>query len=351
MSEVLASFPSLPVAEIASIAVGQGLDYPFGAALGARHVLRRGLGEGHRDYLTFPRGLQVAHSRFRPAVDSLGRCEGRNLFKMHFNLDGRNRVRYEGQAELVAATPSVSISLHPAGVSKSDFHPQDCWEHSVTLVCPASFFADALRLDFDGLPAQLARFAMGCEPQLFMATGPLPGRARRLIEDLLAPPCSSRVAHLHAEARSIDLLCVGLELFTEQPDAGGRGGISRRDQRSLQALRERLASDFLLPASIHALARAAGMNRTKLTTGFRALFGESIGDYLTRLRMQHACHMLDQGFSAAAVAAELGYRHQSSFATAFRAYIGSSPSRFRTRGVPARSPEKLSSPKQGRSDS
>lgn len=327
MSQILASFPSLPVAAD-SVAAPDAVN-PFGLALGARHVLRLGLGEGRRDFLSFPRGLLAAYSRFRPAVDSLGHCEGRNLFKMHFNLGGRNRVRYDGQPEQVASMPSVSISVHPAGVSKADFHPRDVWEHSVTLVCPASFFSEALRVEPDRLPAPLARFATGNEPRLYTASQALPSRARKLIEELLTPPCSTHVAHLHAEARAIDLLCLGLELFTEAPDRDEHSAISRRDARALQTLRDRLAEDFLSPLSIHLLAREAGMNRTKLTTGFRELFGESIGDYLTRLRMKHACYMLEQGFSAAAVAAEVGYRHQSSFATAFRAYVGASPSAFR----------------------
>jgi AraC-like DNA-binding protein len=326
----LASFPPLPLAEAASASAAGGFANPFGSALGARHLLRPGLGEGYRDVLAFPRGLQVAYSRFRPDVDSLGRCEGRNLFKMHFSLAGRNGVRYDGGPEHVARMPSVSISVHPAGVGKSDFHPRGVREHSLTLACPADFLTEALRLAPESLPAPLARFASGCEPQLFFASSPLPGRARRLIEDLLDPPCEASTSHLHAEARALDLLCLGLDLFAREPRGSGRKSLSARDARALQALRERVARDFLMPASIAAMARGAGMNRTKLTAGFRALFGESIGGYLTRLRMQHACRMLKEGCPASAVAAELGYRHQSSFSTAFRAYLGRPPGEWKS---------------------
>jgi AraC-like DNA-binding protein len=324
-----ASFPPLPLAEVASASATRGVANPFGIALGVRHHLRPGLGEGHRDFLAFPRGLQAAHSRFRPDVDSLGRCEGRDLFKMHFSLAGRNGVRYDGRPEHVACMPSVSISVHPAGVGKSDFHPRGIWEHSLTLACPADFLTEALRLAPESLPAPLARFASGGEPQLFFASSPLPGRARRLIEDLLDPPCESSTAHLHAEARVLDLLCLGLDLFARERRCSGRKRLSARDVQALQALRERVARDYLSPTSIAALARSAGMNRTKLTAGFRALFGESIGEYLTRLRMQYACRRLKEGCPASAVAAEIGYRHQSSFSTAFRAYLGRPPGQWK----------------------
>ncbi len=342
MSQLVASFPSLPVAEAAGAAAG-GLPNPFGSALGARHVVRPELGEGHRDFLEFPRGLRAAHSRFRPAVDSVGRCEGRDLFKMHFSLAGRNRVRYEGQPEREAGLPSVSISVHPAGVGKLDFHPREVWEHSLTLTCPAAFLTEALRLESAGLPEPLARFASGHAARPFFAVMPLPGRARRLIEELLSPPCESRLAHLHAEACVLNLLCTGLDSL---PGESGRsvGRLSARDMRALRALRERLAEDFVSPLSIAVLARSTGLNRTKLTMGFRELFGETIGDCLTRLRMQHACRMLEEGFPASAVAAELGYRHQSSFSTAFHAYLGRPPSALRERNVPAAA-EKLTKSK------
>lgn len=328
MSQALAEFPPLAVARPAPRAA-LSVDNPFGSALSARHEVRRGFGVGRRDFLSFPRGLRLAHSRFKPAIDSTGRCEGQSLFKMHFSLAGRNTLRYDGRPDELVRESSLSISLQPMGVAKLDCHPRDVWEHSLTLSCDARFLMETMGDEVERLPRAIERYARGLEPQLYFATAPLPARARRLIEELLAPPCAIRVAHVHAQARALDLMCLGLDLLAGDGlggvAEGTRATLSARDTQALQALRARLEQDFLTPRSIDWSARSAGMNRTKLTAGFRVLFGESIGEFLNRLRMQHARQLLESGLSVSAVAAELSYSHLSSFSTAFTAHFGRSP--------------------------
>ena len=320
---IAAGFPSFDVALPASPDAFYGCN-PFGQALRARDVVRPECGIGHRDYLWFPRGLQVAHSRFRLSADSTGACNGQDLFKMHFSLTGCNTLRYAGQAEYVLRGPCLSMSVQPEGVGKLDCHPRDVLEHSITFACRANFLAEAVRLDPDALPPVLARFVRGLAPEPFFVVLPLPARAVRLIGEFLSPACNERIAHLHAEARALDLLCLGLDLLIENP-VPARWQLAPRDKRALQQVREHIEKDFLQPTSIAQRAREVGLNRTKLTAGFRALFGETINEYVTRLRMQHARQMLEAGWSAAQVAMDLGYQHQSSFSTAFRAYFGRAP--------------------------
>lgn len=320
---IAAGFPSFDVALPAPADAFYGRN-PFGRALRARDIVRPECGTGHRDYLWFSRGLQVAHSRFRLSVDSTGTCNGQNLFKMHFNLAGLNTLRYAGQADHVLRGPCLSMSLQPADVIKLDCHSRDVLEHSLTFACRPDFLADSLSLDPDVLPPVLARFVRGLAPELLFVVLPLPSRAVKLIEELLSPVCSERMAHLHAEARVLDLLCLGLDLLLENPERS-RQPLAPRDKRALQQVRESIEKDFLQPTSIVQRAREVGLNRTKLTAGFRALFGETINECVTRLRMQHARQMLEDGWSAAQVAMDLGYQHQSSFSTAFRAYFGHVP--------------------------
>lgn len=323
MGVVAAGFPAFDVALPAPTHAFSDRN-PFGQALHARDIVRPECGMGYRDYLWFPRGLQVAHSRFRLNVDSTGACNGQDLFKMHFSLTGCNTLRYAGQTEYVLRGPCLSMSVQPEGVGKLDCHPRDVLEHSITFACRANFLAEAMRLDADALPPALARFVRGLAPEPFFVVLPLPARAVKLIGEFLSPACNERIAHLHAEARALDLLCLGLDLLIENL-VPARWQLAPRDKRALQQVREHIEKDFLQPTSIAQRAREVGLNRTKLTAGFRALFGETINECVTRLRMQHARQMLEDGWSAAQVALDLGYQHQSSFSTAFRAYFGRVP--------------------------
>jgi AraC-like DNA-binding protein len=68
------------------------------------------------------------------------------------------------------------------------------------------------------------------------------------------------------------------------------------------------------------------MAETALTRGFRAVYGETIFDFSHRCRMQHALILLrDQHWSVDKVSDAVGYRHSTSFATAFRRHFGMRP--------------------------
>jgi len=79
------------------------------------------------------------------------------------------------------------------------------------------------------------------------------------------------------------------------------------------------------------LAAAAGVQPAQLTRAFRAHYGEGIGEYARRLRLEWAAESLvrtDVGL--ALLAAEAGFADQSHFTRAFRRLYGLAPGRYRT---------------------
>ena len=80
------------------------------------------------------------------------------------------------------------------------------------------------------------------------------------------------------------------------------------------------------------LADRAGMSRAAFAVRFRELVGRPPGQYLTQLRMSRAEDALTRtDATVAKIAAEIGYRNEFAFATAFRRQHGLSPGRWRTR--------------------
>jgi AraC-like DNA-binding protein len=101
---------------------------------------------------------------------------------------------------------------------------------------------------------------------------------------------------------------------------------SPREVRCMHAARRMLMDQLSQPPTIRQLARAAGINETTLKRGFKSLFGETIFDFSVRCRMQHALSLLrEQRVPVAEVGEAVGYRHQTSFATAFRRHFGMRP--------------------------
>ncbi|RYE48358.1 MAG: AraC family transcriptional regulator [Hyphomicrobiales bacterium] len=101
----------------------------------------------------------------------------------------------------------------------------------------------------------------------------------------------------------------------------------KRLSRSLAAMHGQPAHAW----SLQDLANAAGMSRTSFAAAFKQAVGYSPMEYLTMWRMLLAKEQLRQGkTTAASIAAQIGYRSEAAFSTAFKRTLGISPRQART---------------------
>ncbi len=304
--------------------------HPFGASFCGTETLAVPSGEGRRDYFAFPGVLLGFHAVFHLHADFASTVAGEDFLKFHFKLSGNNTIRFRGGDEVNLRSGSMAVAIHPRGVNKLDAHTRDASEHSLTFACRPELFTETLRLDPDELPQPIRGFALGRDPELYLRAMPLGARILKTVEEMLSSPYGGRFSHIHAEARALDLICMVLDvLANDAPHSAVR--LTPRDVTTLEGIRELLREQFMSPPTIAQLSRQAGMNRTKLTQGFRYLFNETLLDYCQRLRMQRARELLLQGLPVGRVAVDVGYEHHSSFAQASRAYYGFPPVELRRR--------------------
>lgn len=78
------------------------------------------------------------------------------------------------------------------------------------------------------------------------------------------------------------------------------------------------------------LADLAGLSPYQLDQRVRALYGLSIGQYITKARIELACHLLRQsGTAISQIALECGYGDQTAFTRQFRRSVGLTPRAYR----------------------
>lgn len=106
----------------------------------------------------------------------------------------------------------------------------------------------------------------------------------------------------------------------------GRRSARERVAASVEGLRQ----DWRRPHRLGELAAAAGMSVTHYCAHFRELTGFAPVDYLIRLRVRHACQLLDTtALTVGEVAAETGYEDPYYFTRCFRRVMGCSPREYR----------------------
>ncbi len=121
-----------------------------------------------------------------------------------------------------------------------------------------------------------------------------------------------------------------LEMIAEGARHAGATGPVTVIPRWLRIAREYLESNFLRPLSLAEIAGAAGVHRVHLSREFRRYFSTTVGEFLRRKRIEHACHLVSTtSIALAEIAMTCGFSDQSHFSATFRRQVGLTPARFR----------------------
>lgn len=131
---------------------------------------------------------------------------------------------------------------------------------------------------------------------------------------------------------SIELLC---QIFVSLGDetlvpTDGAVGLNELDAARIAAARRIVDEKWQEKLTLNDIARACGLNRDKLTRGFRSVYGSTVTDLLTENRLAGARRLLlatDMPISS--IAYRCGYLSNASFTRAFARRFGSAPSTLR----------------------
>ena len=98
----------------------------------------------------------------------------------------------------------------------------------------------------------------------------------------------------------------------------------------LDAVREMLVQDLSTPPSLSQIAREIGIHPSHLARTFRSQYGQSVGEYGRRLRLEWAAQRLARSEEAlASIADRAGFADQSHFTREFKRHYGVTPGRYR----------------------
>lgn len=139
-------------------------------------------------------------------------------------------------------------------------------------------------------------------------------------------------------AKSIELLCETIRLFGARQlvPMAAEGVLSLADTRRILAARKMIDDRCHEKLTLDEIARDCGLNRAKLTRGFREMFDCTVFEAMAERRLQQASRLLlTTDLPVSSVGYESGYLNNASFARAFGRHFGRSPSDYRACGLAA----------------
>jgi AraC-like DNA-binding protein len=152
---------------------------------------------------------------------------------------------------------------------------------------------------------------------------------------VLEGACTALARRLHREFRlddpAVPLIVEGLvlEILGEACRGAAPAGEAGVPFWLRQA-RDILHESYLQPLGLSALADEVGVHPLHLARVFRRKFGCSVGEYVRRLRVEHACRQLAcQELPLVEIALAAGFSDQSQFCRIFKKHVGITPSQFR----------------------
>lgn len=135
---------------------------------------------------------------------------------------------------------------------------------------------------------------------------------------------------LHVQNLLSELLLLQFHEATISCEPEYSANMRENDLKKLRELKAYLETNFLCELSFDYLVKMMGLNSFKLKTGFKALYGQSVFEYIRSLRMKYAYDLLLEGtHNISEVAAIVGYEYVQHFSTAFKKHYGCPPGKFK----------------------
>jgi AraC-like DNA-binding protein len=257
---------------------------------------------------------------------------GEGLVEFHLRLSGTLEMTLPNCRRLLTVNgPSVLMMYQPPGVDVSERLMPRSQDASVTLYCRPDILNELARRNGIERWPLLEAIDQSGHDRVWYRQVEMSPMLLYIGTSLLESPYQRGIRLLHAEAKALEILCEVLATTQGERCETSQPRTSEGEVRQLEEARRMVASNMRSPLRICDIARATGMSESKLKRTFKARFGVTIFEYGFDRRMRHALELLRcKRMSVGQVAYSVGYRHQTSFASAFHDFFGFLPSKART---------------------
>lgn len=297
--------------------------------LGARLGINRAEGTGYWEVCRFGDEFYTVSCDLSYENARTEYLPGDGLLEFHVRLGGQLTLMTSRTNPLELNGPSLLVWSLPEGQETEEAIPPQ-HEKSVTIYFEPSHILDHYINDPENVPENLARFMLNRDDSINYCTLPINPDIMNAATSILT--AGERFQGLlwlnYVHAKAEELICTIVEAFDHLSSAAAVS-FTEREIEQLRAARTIAAQEIENPPTIREIAHRIGTNETKLKQGFRAMYGETVFSYRNRKRMDLAMRLVMNGEPFGSISERVGFKHQTSFTTAFRTFFGISPKECR----------------------
>lgn len=181
------------------------------------------------------------------------------------------------------------------------------------------------------IPDELFWLKTGRVDRVHHASIPLTTQMYQAVNGVLSCNFSGGVRRAFVRSRYLEILTIIYQALVDQTHQKGSPHCDG-DQRKIVDVASYLTSNPAAKESLADIARRFGMNRTKLVTTFKEVYGTSVEAYWRDWRLQKARELLaNRQVSVSEVAQQVGYSEISAFTRAFSKQFGIAPKKYKMR--------------------
>jgi AraC-like DNA-binding protein len=191
-----------------------------------------------------------------------------------------------------------------------------------------AMFVDPGRLreaiDDSGKPsARLALLFDEAAPEPVMLSSPSETSEHRIASQIESNPFEGGLGRLYSEAKALELCAI---LLSPYFGFEGRAGISSKDTRKMDEIRDFIDERLGNPPSLREIAEIFGISLSKLKRDFKKVNGLGVHEYAIEKRLEIARQMISKGSVSIKQASFVaGYKSTSQFSAAYKRRFGKPP--------------------------
>ncbi|NIB42448.1 helix-turn-helix transcriptional regulator [Pseudomaricurvus alkylphenolicus] len=276
--------------------------------------------------------ISYINSNHSKAITFGGRSTG-NIIAIRLMFKGALNQIYDDQCIAGVKAPLCSFQLVKPGEMFTVSYGGEPEMELIAMYISIERLMDLLAARIDQLPGRIQAFRDSTLPHdhgHFVASD----KTISIAHDLLMNISQNLFSDILVQSKGLELLYLLFEDWfnSEKPEATpkNRFRLSDQDIDSIESLYRHVCDSFCQPQTIDELAKTANINRNKLHYGFKLLYGTTVNQLQTKLRMNWAREQISLGkLSVSEISDKLNYLEVNSFSAAYRRYFGSAPTKDR----------------------